>query len=128
MTVPAVSLTSPLELGGLTLKNRFVLASLNRDRSPDTVPNELNAEYYRQRTTAGFLLSEAVMIKPVGSGWTNVAHRWMVGIILRGKVTDAVHAEGSFIFAQLWHPGRCSHPALQAGQPAVAPSAIAANG
>ncbi|RKO86718.1 hypothetical protein BDK51DRAFT_45687 [Blyttiomyces helicus] len=124
-----ISLASPLQIGDLTLKNRFVLASLMRDRNPGTVPTELNVEYYRQRVTAGLLLSEGIMIEPLGSEWTNAAGIFSEKQIAGWKkVTDAVHAEGSIIFAQLWHAGRMTHPALQAGQPTVGPSAIAAKG
>lgn len=46
------------------------------------------------------------------------------------KVTDAVHREGSLIYAQLWHVGRVAHPdmPMQKGQPVAAPSAIRARG
>lgn len=45
------------------------------------------------------------------------------------KVTDAVHAQGGTIFAQLMHTGRISHPSLLPdGLIPVAPSAIAATG
>ena len=43
-------------------------------------------------------------------------------------VVDAVHAEGSSIYLQLWHCGRASHSSFHGGEPAVAPSAIAING
>ncbi|RKO89612.1 hypothetical protein BDK51DRAFT_20470, partial [Blyttiomyces helicus] len=124
-----VSLASPLEIGELTIKNRFVLASLTRNRNPGTVPNELNVEHYRQRSTAGLILSEGVMIEPLGAEWTNApgiySEKQIAGWC---KVTDAVHVEGSLIFAQLWHIGRTAHPTLQAGQPNVGPSAVAAKG
>ena len=44
------------------------------------------------------------------------------------RATDAVHAAGGRIFAQLWHVGRISHVSLQPnGGAPVAPSAIRAN-
>lgn len=39
------------------------------------------------------------------------------------KVVDAVHAKGSFIYAQIWHSGRANIPQLT-GTPIVAPSAV----
>lgn len=119
------------QLGPYTLKNRIVLPPLTRSRSsqPGNVPNDLMAAYYRQRAGAGFMVSEGTQIEPRGQGYA-----WTPGIHSQEqvegwrKVTDAVHAEGGIIFAQLWHVGRVSHTSLQAGGAApVAPSAIAAD-
>jgi N-ethylmaleimide reductase len=123
------ALFSPAQLGGLTLKNRIVFPPLTRQRStqPGDVASDLMAEYYRQRASAGFMVSEGTQIEPRGQGYA-----WTPGIYtpeqIDGwrKVTDAVHADGGVIFAQLWHVGRVSHHALQPeGAAPVAPSAIA---
>jgi N-ethylmaleimide reductase len=86
------------------------------------------AAYYAQRAGAGFMISEGAQIEPRGQGYA-----WTPGIHTPAQVagwrqvTDAVHAEGGIIFAQLWHVGRVSHTALQPGGAApVAPSAIQA--
>lgn len=119
------------QLGPYTLKNRIVLPPLTRSRSsqPGNVPNDLMADYYRQRAGAGFMVTEGTQIEPRGQGYA-----WTPGIHspeqVEGwrKITAAVHAEGSIIFAQLWHVGRVSHNSLQPGGAApVAPSAIAAD-
>jgi N-ethylmaleimide reductase len=124
------SLFTPVQLGSLTLKNRIVLPPLTRSRStqPGDVANELMAEYYGQRTGAGFLVTEGTQIEPRGQGYA-----WTPGIYsaeqIAGwkKVTAAVHAKGGVIFAQLWHVGRVSHITLQPnGDAPVAPSAITA--
>lgn len=124
------SLFTPIQLGSLTLKNRIVLPPLTRSRStqPGNVANELMAEYYGQRTGAGFLVTEGTQIEPRGQGYA-----WTPGIYsaeqIAGwkKVTEAVHKKGGIIFAQLWHVGRVSHTTLQPyGGAPVAPSAIAA--
>ncbi|PBJ21342.1 N-ethylmaleimide reductase [Pseudomonas sp. ACN8] len=118
-------------LGPYTLKNRIVLPPLTRSRSsqPGNIPNDLMATYYGQRTGAGFMVTEGTQIEPRGQGYA-----WTPGIYsaeqVEGwrKVTDAVHAEGGVIFAQLWHVGRVSHNSLQPGGDApVAPSAIVAD-
>lgn len=118
-------------LGPYTLRNRIVLPPLTRSRSsqPGNIPNDLMAAYYRQRTGAGFMVTEGTQIEPRGQGYA-----WTPGIHspeqIAGwrKVTDTVHAEGGIIFLQLWHVGRVSHTSLQPGGAApVAPSAIAAN-
>ncbi|WP_282395987.1 alkene reductase [Pseudomonas sp. PS01298] len=128
MTQPVLS--TPVTLGHHTLNNRVVLPPLTRQRSaqPGDIATALMAEYYRQRAGAGFMVSEGTQIEPRGQGYA-----WTPGIYSAAQidgwrtVTDAVHADGGVIFAQLWHVGRVSHNALQPeGAAPVAPSAIAA--
>ena len=120
-----------VKLGPYTLNNRIVLPPLTRSRStqPGNIANPLMATYYQQRAGAGFMVTEGTQIEPRGQGYA-----WTPGIHspeqIEGwrSVTDAVHAAGSIIFAQLWHVGRVSHTSLQPnGDVPVAPSAIAAN-
>jgi len=129
--MPYASLFEPVALGRHLLKNRIVLPPLTRQRSaqPGNVPTALMAEYYGQRAGAGFMVTEGAQIEPRGQGYA-----WTPGIHSQAQVdgwrqvTDAVHAEGGVIFAQLWHVGRVSHAALQPdGAAPVAPSAIAAS-
>lgn len=124
-------LFQPFVLGDLHLRNRVVMAPLTRNRAigGGEAPNELMAEYYRQRSGAGLIVSEATQISQQGQGYI-----FTPGIYadeqVRGwrLVTDAVHEAGGTIFVQLWHVGRVSHVSLQAGGGApVAPSAIRAN-
>ena len=122
-------LFTSLKLGKRTLPNRMVMAPLTRSRATHgtDVPNLLNAEYYAQRAgDAGLIISEATQISPTGKGYA-----WTPGIYSKEQVagwklvTDAVHAKGGTIYAQLWHVGRISHPTLQPGGVApVSPSAI----
>jgi N-ethylmaleimide reductase len=123
-------LLAPTTLGRHTLKNRIVLPPLTRQRAgqPDDVATELMALYYRQRAGAGLIITEGTQIEPRGQGYA-----WTPGIYSQAqiagwrKVTDAVHADGSVIYAQLWHVGRVSHTALQPdGAAPIAPSAIQA--
>lgn len=125
-------LFEPFSLGSLELKNRIVLPPLTRSRStqPGNIPNDLMADYYAQRASAGFMVTEGAQIEPRGQGYA-----WTPGIFtaeqIEGwrKVTDSVHREGGKIFCQLWHVGRVSHRSLQPdGQPPVASSAIRAKG
>jgi len=120
---------TPVKLGLHTLKNRIVLPPLTRQRStqPGNVANALMAEYYQQRAGAGLLVTEGTQIEPRGQGYA-----WTPGIYTLEQiagwrtVTEAVHAKGGVIFAQLWHVGRVSHTALQPGGAApVSASAIA---
>ncbi|WP_380181602.1 alkene reductase [Kalamiella sp. sgz302252] len=126
------SLFTPLQIGDLTLANRIALPPLTRCRSeqPGNVPGEMMVDYYRQRASAGFMVTEGTQIEPRGQGyaWTPGIHS-AEQIAGWKKVTEAVHQEGGTLFCQLWHVGRVSHSELQPAklQP-VAPSAVAVTG
>ena len=124
-------LFTPLQLGPLTLPNRLAMAPLTRNRSTlEGVPQAMNVEYYRQRASAGLLISEATCITAEGVGYPLTPGVWSDAQVAGWQqVTAAVHAAGGRIFCQLWHVGRVSHPSLQpGGQLPVAPSAIAPSG
>jgi 2,4-dienoyl-CoA reductase-like NADH-dependent reductase (Old Yellow Enzyme family) len=124
------TLFDPLKLGDLTLPNRIIMAPLTRSRaSAIRVPNELMAEYYAQRASAGLILSEATSVTPMGVGYADTPGLWSDEQVQGWKiVTNAVHKAGGLIFAQLWHVGRISAPLFLNGELPVAPSAIAAKG
>ena len=124
------TLFDPLKLGDLQLPNRIIMAPLTRSRAGAIrVPNALMAEYYRQRASAGLILTEATSVTPMGVGYADTPGIWSAEQVegWRG-VTRAVHAEGGRIFLQLWHVGRISDPMFLNGALPVAPSAIAAAG
>lgn len=104
-------------LGELVLSNRVVMAPMTRARCVDTIANADTAEYYRQRATAGLIVTEGTPISQEGQGYAHVPGIWS-GEQVSGwrKVTDAVHSQGGRIFAQLWHVGRLSHTSLQPGR------------
>jgi N-ethylmaleimide reductase len=65
-----VDLFSPVQLGPITLKNRMVMAPLTRNRAgADGVPQQLNLEYYRQRASAGLIISEGSQISAAAVGY-----------------------------------------------------------
>ncbi|GAA5483060.1 alkene reductase [Haloferula sargassicola] len=123
-------LHSPLQLGGLELPNRILMAPLTRCRSgDDRVPTDLMATYYAQRSSAGLIFTEATSISPRGVGYPGTPGIWSdEQAEAWKKVTRAVHEAGGRIALQLWHVGRISHPIYLDGQPPVAPSAIAPAG
>ena len=120
-------LFAPHRMGDLDLPNRIVMAPLTRMRAgpDDHVPTALQAEYYAQRAAAGLIVSEGVAISPDGFGWAGTPGLW-TDAQLRGwrRVTDAVHAAGGRIVAQLWHTGAMSHPDLLGGRRPLSASAI----
>ena len=109
-------LFEPTKVGDISVKNRIVMAPLTRNRSPGAVPNDLNVEYYRQRATAGLIITEATAITHQGQGYANVPGLYTKEALDGWKrVTDAVHAAGGKIVVQMWHVGRISHTTLQPG-------------
>lgn len=123
------SLFSPYALGPITLANRIVMAPLTRNRAaPGLLPSEHAAEYYSQRATAGLIITEATQVSAQAQGYQDTPGLYTSEQVAAWRVvTDAVHAKGGRIFAQLWHVGRVGHVDLQGGEAPVAPSAIAAN-
>jgi N-ethylmaleimide reductase len=120
-------LLQPVKVGVHELKNRIVMAPMTRSRAdnPDHAPAELHAKYYAQRASAGLIVSEATQISQQGVGYIHTPGIHSAAQIAGWhKVTDAVHAAGGVIFAQLWHVGRISHPDFHDGELPVAPSAI----
>lgn len=121
-------LFTPLKVGAITAANRVFMAPLTRLRSiePGDIPTPLMGEYYRQRASAGLIISEATQISAQAKGYAGApglhspeqVEAWK-------KITDGVHAEHGHMAVQLWHTGRISHASIQPGGNApVAPSAI----
>jgi N-ethylmaleimide reductase len=123
------TLFSPGKLGAFDVSNRIAMAPLTRSRAGmDGVQSPLAVEYYRQRASAGLIITEATNISRQARGYAYTpgiytdahAKAWQ-------PVTKAVHDAGGRIVMQLWHVGRMSHVSLQEGGAApVAPSAIQA--
>jgi N-ethylmaleimide reductase len=123
--------TQPLlrdyDLSGLKLKNRIVMAPMTRSRAvgEGNIPNDLMAEYYAQRASAGLIISEGSPISPRAVGYINTP-----GIYTKEqtqgwkKITQAVHEKDGRIFIQLWHVGRMSHPDFHDGELPLSASAI----
>ena len=127
------SLFDPLQLGDIALANRVVMAPLTRDRAaPGRVPHALNALYYEQRADpasgAGLIISEGTQVAPLGQGYLDTPGIYSPEQLAGWKlVTDAVHANGGRIVAQIWHVGRISHLSLlpEGEQPVSATAKIA---
>jgi len=112
---------------GIELKNRVVMAPMTRGRAhnPGLVPTELHVEHYRQRASAGLIITEAAWVSADGIGFINVPGIFSPDQVEGWKkVTEAVHAEGGRIYLQVAHSGAGSHPDFFGGQPPLAPSAV----
>ena len=125
-----MELLNQVNLGSLALQNKMAMAPMTRSRANNEgVVSDLTVLYYKQRASAGLLISEGINIseQALGSPYTpgiyteEQINAWK-------KVTDEVHKEGGKIIAQLWHTGRVGHSIDKKGQLPVAPSAIAITG
>jgi len=120
-------LLEPYQLGGLSLKNRMVMASMTRGRATNSglVPTPLMAEYYAQRASAGLILSEGTWVSAKAIGFINVPGIYTDEQVEGWKlVTKAVHENDGLIFLQLGHIGSASHPDHLNGELPAGPSAI----
>ena len=119
-------LFTPIQLGRYELPNRIVMAPLTRNRAgADDAPIAMHAEYYRQRASAGLIITEATQVAPLGQGYPHTPGIYsQAQVAAWQRVTDSVHQQGGRIFLQLWHVGRVSHPSFHNGELPVAPSAL----
>jgi 2,4-dienoyl-CoA reductase-like NADH-dependent reductase (Old Yellow Enzyme family) len=128
------SLFKPFSLKNLSLSNRIAMAPMTRNFSPEGVPTEDVAGYYRRRAEGGtgLIITEGTTIEdPVATmdgkvpqihgkqalaGWENVVKQ--------------VHAAGGKIMPQLWHVGMARNPksAPFPELPSVGPSGLLAPG
>ena len=126
-----VTLFEPLALGGgVTLKNRIAMAPMTRGRAGALrIPNDLMAEYYYQRASAGLLITEATVVSPQGNGWIDSPGIYNDDMVDGWKrVTAKLEGTGTPIFLQLWHCGRASHSDFHNGEPPVSASSVRLNG
>ena len=123
-------LFSKTTLGSLTLQNRLVMSPMTRNRATGNIPNELMAQYYAQRGTAGLIITEGTSPSSNGLGYPRIPGIFSAAQVAGWKrVTDAVHAQGAKMFIQFMHCGRVGHALnLPAGARILAPSAVAAVG
>lgn len=121
---------TPWKLGRIELANRVVMAPMTRNRADvaGVLPDSA-IDYYRQRSGAGLIVSEATQPSAAGQGYpgTPGIHtdeqqaQW-------ARVADAVHGAGGRLFVQLMHTGRIGHPSLlPEGCEVLAPSAVRAD-
>ena len=122
------NLFDPVSVGRLKLPSRLLMAPMTRSRaSTDGVVTALTAEYYRQRASAGLIISESIQPSVIGQGYILTPGLHTADQVAGWReVTDAVHESGGRIFAQLTHTGRIGHPSLYPnGELPLAPSAVA---
>lgn len=123
-------LFTPVRLGTLELRNRIVMSPMTRSRAgPGDAPTELHAEYYRQRASAGLIVTEGTQPSPAGKGYCRTPGIYSDAQVEGWReVARAVHGEGGLVVVQLMHCGRvASRINKEDDSEIVAPSAIRAN-
>ena len=123
-----MNLFTPYRLGPFELRNRIVMAPMTRSRALGNLPNKLMAEYYSQRAAAGLIITEGVAPSPNALGYARIPGLFSPEQVRAWRATtEAVHAQGGRIFAQLMHVGRVAHvDNLPPHARVLAPSAVAA--
>lgn len=123
-------LFEPISIGNLHFKNRIAMAPMTRSRAgSERVANELMAEHYHQRSSAGLLITEATVVSEQGIGWHDTPGIYTEEMIAGWrKVTDTIKPTGAHMFLQLWHCGRASHSDFHNGDLPVSASAVQLNG
>lgn len=134
MTASNDALFQPFKLKSLTLKNRVVMAPMTRSFSPNGVPGNDVAEYYRRRAAGGvgLILSEgAVIDRPASRNDPGVpAFHGQAALSGWKQVIDRVHAAGGRMAPQLWHVGAMADPRVKwmPEGPIESPSGLVAPG
>src|SRR3954464_13575978 len=102
-------LFSPVGIGSLGLRNRIVMAPMTRNFSPDGVPGDDVAAYYRRRAEngVGLIVTEGTVIDHPASTDSTRVPRFFGEASLDGwkRVAAAVHGAGGRIMPQIWHVG-----------------------
>ncbi|MDI2090022.1 alkene reductase [Commensalibacter oyaizuii] len=108
------TLFDSLQLGAIHIPNRIIMAPMTRGRATkDHIPTPIMVEYYRQRASAGLIISEGTGISQEGLGWAYAPGIWNKQQVEAWKpIVKAVHEEGGKIICQLWHMGRTVHPSF----------------
>lgn len=122
-----ITLFEKYDLNGLELNNKMVMAPMTRSRANNAQnkATDLVAEYYKQRASAGLIITEGTFISKEAVGVVSVPGIYSGEQIEGWKLTtEAVHKNGGKIFAQLWHTGAYSHPDLHEGKKPLAPSNV----
>jgi N-ethylmaleimide reductase len=112
----ARKLFTPVQVGAISLKHRIVLPPMSRLRAnwPNATPSDLMLDYYTQRASdGGLVIAEATAVGPEARAYHTGPGLYSEDQVSSWKrITDAVHAKGSFMFIQFTHAGRSTSTAI----------------
>lgn len=129
-----VRLFEPVEIAGMSLRNRVVMAPMTRSFSPGGVPGPDVAAYYRRRAEndVGLIITEGTVVeRPSASNDPGVpCFHGEAALAGWARVLEEVHAAGGRIWPQLWHVGalRSASGSWRPPQPFESPSGISRPG
>ncbi|MGB3332463.1 MAG: NADH:flavin oxidoreductase [Mycobacterium sp.] len=105
MGVPDVF--SPAKLGPITLRNRIIKAATFENRTPGALASDDLVEYHRLPAAGGVGMTTVAYCAVSQGGRTSNDGLWMRPEAVAGlrRLTDAVHAEGALVSAQIGHAG-----------------------
>ncbi|WP_236788570.1 mycofactocin system FadH/OYE family oxidoreductase 2 [Amycolatopsis sp. GM8] len=101
-------LFSPLRVGPLVVRNRIVFSAHLTNYAQDGLPSEQHAEYYAARAAggAGLIITEEHSTHVTDWPYEKLIHGFHREVIPGyRRITEAVHAHGTPILAQLNHNG-----------------------
>lgn len=119
-------LLSPLRLGPLTLPNRVVFSAHLTNFAEDGLPSEQHAAYYAARAAggAGLIITEEHSTHVTDWPYEKLIHGFDPRVVPGyRRITDAVHAHGTPVLAQLNHNGGQAS-SMYSRLPVWAPSAV----
>lgn len=105
-------LFKPITVGSHVLSHRMAMAPMTRYRATDEHnPTDDMVRYYKQRssTPGTLIITEGTFISPEDGGFANVPGLYTDDQIAGWKkVINAIHANKSVVFCQLWSIGRAA--------------------
>lgn len=98
---------NPAKLGPLTLRNRVIKAATFEARTPDALVTDDLIEYHRLPAAGGVAMTTVAYCAVSPDGRTGGNQIWMHPHAVPGlrRLTEAIHAEGAAISAQIGHAG-----------------------
>ena len=119
-------LLSPIEIGHLKLRNRIVMPAMHLLYTPEGEVNERLIAFYEERAEggAGLLIIGGCSVDEYSGGHELIGLDHDRFIPCLRRLSEAVHAHGALVAAQLYHAGRYAHSFL-IGRQALAPSPLA---
>ena len=98
---------APAKLGPVTLRNRIIKAATFEARTPEALVTDDLIEYHRLPAAGGVGMTTVAYCAVSPGGRTGGNQIWMRPDALPGlrRLTEAIHAEGAAISAQIGHAG-----------------------
>ena len=114
---------SPAKLGPVTLRNRIIKAATFEARTPDALVTDDLIEYHRLPAAGGVGMTTVAFLAASPDGRPEFDQIWWRPQAIPGlrELTDAIHAEGAAISAQIGHAGPIAHVRTYRGR-ALAPT------